>query len=68
VISKTGHHLDPWLVFVREEFDDVALFDFHILRLFPGWSDFCRPKFPGDGFGRNSFSHDEMKNATIVPA
>jgi hypothetical protein len=60
--------LNPWHVFIREEFDDVALFNFHIFDTFPGWSDFCPQNFPGHGFGRDSFSHDEMKNATIVPA
>jgi hypothetical protein len=68
MIPETGSNLDSWRVFVRAEFDAVALFDFHILTPFRGWSDFCPPNFPGHGFGRSSFSHDEMKNATIVPA
>jgi hypothetical protein len=46
MIPETGNNLDPSHVFVREEFDDVALFNFQIV---------------------DTFSHNQMKNATIVP-
>jgi hypothetical protein len=35
MVPETKNDLDPWNVFVREELDDVALFNFHILILFP---------------------------------
>jgi hypothetical protein len=64
----TENNFDPWHVFIRVELEDVALSDFYILNTFPWQRDFCRPNFPGHGFGPDSFSHHEMKNATIVPA
>jgi hypothetical protein len=34
MIPETGNNLDPWYVFVCEEFDDVALFNFHVFGTF----------------------------------
>jgi hypothetical protein len=34
MIPEAGHNLDSWYIFFREEFDDVALFDFHIFDTF----------------------------------
>jgi hypothetical protein len=35
MLSKTYDDLDPWHAFIGEEFDDVAMFNFHVLTLSP---------------------------------
>jgi hypothetical protein len=35
MIPQTGNHFDRWHAFIREEFDDVPLFNLHISDTFP---------------------------------
>jgi hypothetical protein len=35
MIAETRNNFDRWHAFIREEFDDVPLFDLHIFDTFP---------------------------------
>jgi hypothetical protein len=45
MLSETFDDLDPWHAFIREEFDDIALFNFHDFDTFCPMNSLLLAKF-----------------------